>query len=98
MAPPSTTSSSSAAFAKSQDDLFRQKLRNAVYFALSSRGIDEKSSLFRPCFKKLFDICKMYAQDMPAKVRNGGGTKLWLLKVANQNAITVIDIEKALRE
>ncbi len=96
MAPPST--SSIAPSLKSQEDMFRQKLRNAVYTALESRGIDEKHVLFRKCFKRLFDICTMYAQDIPAKVKNGGSTKQWLLKVAQQNSETVIDLETSILE
>ena len=91
MGPPSYAS------AKSQDDLFRQKLRNAVYTTLSAKGINEKSTLFRPCFKRLFDICKMYAKDMPPKIQNGGGTKRWLFNVAQQHVSTVIELEKSCR-
>ena len=89
MAPPST-----ATGGKSQDELFRQKLRYVVYTALEQKGITEVSDLFRPCFKRLFDICQMYAKDMPAKVRNSGGMKRWLYNIAQQHVATVIDFEK----
>jgi hypothetical protein len=37
----------------------------------------------------------MYANDIPAKVKNGGGTKRWLLDVAQRNAVSVIELEKS---
>ena len=38
----------------------KKKLRVAVYEALLGKKIGEKDELFRPCFSKLFNICKMY--------------------------------------
>merc|ERR1712223_989496 len=70
--------------------IFKQKLRNAVYDALSDEGIKGKNDpLFMPCFKRLFEICNVYAKDMP---KNTASTKQWLGVVARQNATTVIDL------
>lgn len=77
---------------KSKEEIHKQKLRNAVYEALVDKGIDEKHKLFRSCFKKLFDICKMYEKDMP----KSGSTKLWLRTVAKQNAETVVNLAIAM--
>ena len=41
-------------------EINRKKLRVAVYNALQLAGIEEKNPLFRKCFPKLFNICKMY--------------------------------------
>merc|ERR1719273_1251199 len=75
--------------------IFRKKLRGAVYDALVERKINENDPLFRPCFKKLFDICSVFAQNMP---KDTNSTKKWLSMVANQNADSVINLEKALRQ
>merc|ERR1712183_399086 len=75
--------------------IFRKKLRGAVYDALVERKINENDPLFRPCFKKLFDICSVFAQNMP---KDTNSTKKWLSVVANQNADSVINLEKALRQ
>jgi hypothetical protein len=74
---------------------FRQKLRGAVYDALTERGMKERDPLFRPCFKRLFDICNIFAKDMPPK--NQSSTKQWLATVARQNSDSVISLEKSLR-
>ena len=75
--------------------IFRQKLRGAVYDALVERKIDEKDPLFRPCFKKLFDIVSVFANNIPKETSS---VKKWLSVVANQNADTVINLEKSLRQ
>ena len=72
--------------------IFRQKLRGAVYDALEDLKINEKDALFRPCFKKLFDICKVYAKDIPKTI----STKKYLAIVAKEHAERVISLEKAL--
>jgi hypothetical protein len=41
----------------------RKKLRSCVYESLLRREIKEKTPIFRPCFSKLFSICKMYVID-----------------------------------
>lgn len=69
-------------------------MRGAVYDALSDLSVTENDPLFKPCFKKLFDIVNVYAKDMP---KNTPSTKQWLAVVAKQNATTVINIEKAIR-
>ena len=43
----------------------RKKLRVAVYTALLGNKIKEDNPLFKKCFPKLFNICKMYLQDGP---------------------------------
>ena len=65
-----------------------------MYDALSDLGVTERDPLFKPCFKKLFDICTVYSKDMP---KNTPSTKQWLGVVAKQNATTVINLERALR-
>ena len=66
-----------------------------MYDALAVRKINETDPLFRPCFKKLFEICRVFAQNMP---KNTNSTTKWLSTVANQNAEAVITFEKSLRE
>ena len=73
---------------------YGQKLWGAVYDALSNLGVTETSPLFKPAFKKLFDIVSVYAKDMP---KNTASTKQWLGVVAKQNATTFINLERALR-
>ena len=53
--------------------------------------------LFRPCFKKLFNICEMYGKDL-AKKNNRGGTGQLLNKIAKQNVDTVISLEEHILE
>ena len=79
---------------KSGDELYRKKLRNAVYEALTRQNIDEKHALFRPCFKRLFEITKIYAKDTPRGVSLS--TSQWLQNVAEQNSQTVINLEKSI--
>ena len=62
-------------------------MRGAVYDALSDLKVTETDPLFRACFKKLFDICNVFAKDMP---KNTNSTKKWLGMVAKQNAEMVI--------
>merc|ERR1712008_81471 len=42
--------------------IFKQKLRGAVYDALSNLGVTEHDPLFKPAFKKLFDIVSVLCQ------------------------------------
>ena len=72
---------------------FRQKLRGAVYDALEDLNVKQGHSLFKPCFKKLFEIVKIYSSDIP---RTGPGAKKILAKVAKDHAEQVIKLEKAL--
>ena len=74
---------------------FRQKLRGAVYDALSDLKVTESDPLFKPCFKKLFEICNAFAKDMP---KNTKSTKQWLGTVAKNNAAMVINMEKSFRK
>ena len=41
-------------------EMHKKKLRIAVYDALHRNKVDEKNPLFKKCFPKLFQICKMY--------------------------------------
>jgi len=77
-------------------DLNRKKLRAAVYEALLRKDVGEKDELFRPCFAKLFNICKMYVvdaqMDSPSQC-----TKKWMLEIAEMNAKPVVDLEKMMK-
>ena len=42
-----------------------KKLREAVYDALVGNSIERTNPLFKKCFPKLFNICKMYALEGP---------------------------------
>merc|ERR1712029_1315928 len=78
---------------KNPEEIFRQKLRGAVYDALEVLNVKQGHSLFKPCFKKLFEIVKIYSSDIP---RTGPGAKKILAKVAKYHAEQVIKLEKAL--
>ena len=41
-------------------EIHKKKLRIAVYNSLQKHKIEEKNPLFKKCFPKLFQICKMY--------------------------------------
>ena len=74
---------------------FRQKLRGAVFDALSDQGITPKNhegqddQLFRTCFKRLYTICTSF--DMP---RNTPSVKQFLGTIAKTNAVMVINLER----
>ena len=79
------------------DQAFLKKLRNAVYDALIGKNIEQGNKLFRPCFKKLFDICMMYGKDLAKNTNRAGSTTSQLLnKIAQQNVDSVINLEKTL--
>jgi len=69
------------------EEVFKKKCRNAVFDALERRGVKPEvdKPFFVSCFKKLNDICKMYAKDAPKSAKNLS-TSQWLNKVAEQNA------------
>merc|ERR1719431_2468014 len=74
----------------------RKKLRGAVYEALIRKDVLEKDELFRPCFAKLFNICKMYVMD--AQTENSSScTKKWMLEIAEMNVKPVVDMEKMMK-
>eukprot|EP00092_Neocalanus_flemingeri_P026589 GFUD01028818.1.p1 GENE.GFUD01028818.1~~GFUD01028818.1.p1 ORF type:complete len:828 (+),score=221.61 GFUD01028818.1:45-2528(+) len=76
-------------------DLNRKKLRSAVYQALLTKDIEEKHDLFRPCFAKLFNVCKMYVVDAQMDASESTQlTKKWMLEIAELNAKLVVDMEK----
>jgi len=77
-------------------DLNRKKLRGAVYEALIRKDVREKDELFRPCFAKLFNICKMYVMD--AQTENSSScNKKWMLEIAEMNVKPVVDMEKMMK-
>ena len=41
-------------------EIHKKKLRIAVYNSLQKHKIEENNPLFKKCFPKLFQICKMY--------------------------------------
>ena len=78
-----------------KDDVFKKKVTTAVYDALSEKGVNEKSQLFRPCFKKLCDVVQMYGKDMQAA---GSSTSRLLVDVARQNAELNIYLQRAIQK
>jgi len=93
--PPKRAASTRSKGDEDKDDVFKRKLRTAVYDALSEKGINEKSKLFRPCFKKLFDVVQMYGKEMQAAGPSAGTSK-FLLDVARQNAEMTINLQRAI--
>lgn len=93
-APADNASKAGQSKSRAPEDVYKQKLRGAVYDALSSKGVTEDDPVFRPSFKKLFEICKMYAKDLvPSNVNS---TKKFLGQVAQQNVDIVINLEKSI--
>ncbi len=77
---------------KSKEEVFKQKLRCAVFDALKDNGVGQKSVLFKPCFKRLYDIVNMYGKD--GKEALGlTSTSQFLGQVAKQNAKMVVDLQ-----
>jgi len=74
----------------------RKKLRGAVYEALLRKEVEEKDELFRPCFAKLFNICKIYVVDAQAE-NLSSCTKKWMLEIAEMNVKPVVDLERMMR-
>ena len=94
-------SSSSAANTKDSqkknqgDDLTdtnRKKLRTAVYESLLRKNIKEKMPLFRPCFAKLFNICKMYVIENQINDPESN-SKSSMLEICNVHVGSVIGME-----
>jgi len=75
----------------------KKLIRCAVFIALLERKINEASPIYNQCFKRLFDICKMYVKDIPSKIKTEEEVKNWLSLVSDQNADTVIKLVKSLR-
>ena len=46
-------------------EVYTKKLRIAIYDVLMENNIDQKNPLFKKCFPKLFNICKMYVLEGP---------------------------------
>ena len=59
---------------------FRDSLRGAAHHALEELKVRPGDSMYKPCFKKLFEICKIYFK------KNGFGTKEVLAEVAKDHA------------
>lgn len=74
----------------SKNDKLKMKVRIAVTSALESHGVDREHKLFNACGKKLFAICKTFAEDL---VGCGQTTRL-LQRIANSHAAQVIDFER----
>ena len=70
----------------------RKKLRTAVYESLLRKNIKEKMPLFRPCFAKLFNICKMYVIENQIK-NPDGNSKSSMLEICNVHVGSVIGME-----
>jgi len=75
-------------------DINKRKLRIAVYEALHKQKIDEKNPLFKKCFPKLFNICKMYV--LEACEENSGSVKKWMSEIADMQVMGVVAMEKML--
>jgi len=74
----------------------RKKVRGAVYEALIREKFSEKDELFRPCFTKLFNICKMYVMEAQAANPNSC-TKKWMLEIAVMNVKAVVGMERMMK-
>lgn len=75
--------------ASASETKLKSKVRYAVFKALEEKGIGEKDAIFRPCFKKLFDITKAFA--------GSGGSSTEMLKVvARENSELIIKMEKGM--
>ena len=73
-------------------DTNRKKLRTAVYESLLRKNIMEKTPLFRPCFAKLFNICKMYVIDNQINDPESN-SKSSMLEICNVHVGSVIGME-----
>ena len=63
-----------------------------MYDALLDLNIGQKDPLYKPSFRKLLQICEIYANDIP---RGPGATKI-LAKLAKEHAGQVIKTAKDL--
>ena len=73
-------------------DTNRKKLRTAVYESLLRKNIKEKMPLFRPCFAKLFNICKMYVIENQINDPESN-SKSSMLEICNVHVGSVIGME-----
>jgi len=73
-----------------------KKLRVAVYAALKQEGVAEKDAMFKPCFRKLFNICKMCLQDAMSKRDDSIADMMY--DMAKMNVKNVIKMEKMTRK
>ena len=74
-------------------DINRKKLRTAVYECLLRKDIQEKTPLFRPCFAKLFNICKMYVIENQISDPEAN-SKSSMLEMCKIHVESVIGMEK----
>ncbi len=80
-----------------KEEVFLRKVRNAVYEALVAEGVGEDHRLFKPCFRQLFNVCKVFGEagtNAGGGAAAGGGTKKFLAEVARSNAKLAIIKEK----
>ncbi len=78
-----------------KDELLKRKIRNAVYEALLEVDVSESHPVFKPCFKRLFDVCFAYAKGFADAQPQG--MKQLLKQVATSNVRLTVDLEKAAR-
>lgn len=71
-------------------DVFKKKLRIAVYEVLHEKGIPERHKLFRPCFRNLFQVVDLVAKSMTAAKLSTETLKI----IAKNNAELVITMQK----
>jgi len=89
------SSSSIGSRASTKEELFKRKVRVAVFDALAGEGVSQRHPLFKACFRRLFDVCQtFYAKD--ASVANVTATSAFLAQVAASNVKLAIASEEAL--
>lgn len=78
-------------------ELNRKKLRSCVYECLLRNKIKENNPIFRPCFTKLFGICKMYVVDSQQNDPKQC-TKKWMLDICNLHVTAVVGVTKLMKK
>jgi len=73
-----------------------KKLRVAVYAAITQEGVVEKDSMFKPCFRKLFNMVKMCLQEAMSKRDDSIADMMY--DMAKMNVKNVITMEKMTRK
>lgn len=69
-----------------------KKIRVAVYEALAERDVGESHPVFKPCFRRLFGVCKSFAE-AGGLGSGAAGTKSMMAQVARSNVAMVIELE-----
>lgn len=75
----------------SSDEQQKQRLRRAIWAALSERGIKGQDMLFRGCARKLAGIVRAYTEDSQTP---GGATSRQMLEIARVHVKHVIEVQK----